>query len=156
MNAKIKIDADGAQGALLKDLSFVIGTKGDKESKTGAFDIGVHYKDRSLATVSAYLDEEVLIVRSDELFGDTLYIDLDDLNDLMYGASDLDLEIITSGASALDLEVYNDFAKKIENDKDFKAVKKNYQKFFEKNLNKFIKDNGKVDVSVVEGGKNKR
>jgi len=152
MTTKIKLKADGMQGAIFDDLAFVINTKGNQKSKTGSFDIGVTFKDSSIATINAYYDEKVVILRSEELFEDTLYVNIEDLKDLLEEAN---LEDIAGSANSINTEAYKKFGEDLVKDKNFKAVQDNYEKFLKKNLNDFIKSKGKVDVKVVEGGKEK-
>lgn len=152
MTAKIKLEMDGIQGAVLDDFAFVINGKANQAEKKGSFDIAVNFKDNSLANINVYYDEKIVMLSSDELFEDTLYIDVDELKELLEDSQFADL---AEGTSTVNFEAYQKLAKELEKDKNFKTVSDRYEKFFKKTLNDFIKENGKVDVKVVEAGKEK-
>ncbi|NLZ47529.1 MAG: zinc ribbon domain-containing protein [Clostridiales bacterium] len=152
VTAKIKLNMDGIQGAIFDNFAFVIDGKTDINNKKGFFNIGVKFKDNSIANISTYYDEKVIMLKSDELFKDTLFINIDDLNALI---KESDLQSVTDGASSKNVESLKKFGKDLEKDDNFKAVRKKYGKFLKKNLGKFINNNGNVDVKVVEAGKEK-
>lgn len=151
MTAKLKLKADGVQGAVFDDFAIVVNSKANKKSKSGTLDLGVNFKDSSIASVSIYYDEEVVILRSDELFEDTLYFNIEDLEDILDEAGIDGL----GNVSDIDTSALTKFGESLEKDKNYKTVSERYEKFFKTTLDQFIKDNGKVEVKVVEGGKEK-
>ena len=155
MTTELRLKLNGASGEniLIKDMaegiSIKIGGKYDKDKEQGVFDLALVYKKQSIVDMKAYVDKDIVVITSDELLEEPLYADIKELEKL--AGSDF-----TSASFDMDkLAPYQDFIKGLEKDSDYKAVSKTYGDFFEEVLKEFTKKAGSVDVTVIEGGKEK-
>lgn len=150
---KLKLDGATGENILIKDMaegmSIKVGGKYDQEKKKGALDIALVYKKQSVVGMKAYIDEDTVIITSDELLEQPLYAKLKDLEKLA-GA-----EMAAPTFDEEKLAPYKDFIKDLKKDSNYKTVAKTYGDFFEEVLTEFTKKNGSVDIKVVEGGKEK-
>ena len=155
MTTELKLKLNGAAGEniLIKDMAegiaVKIGGKYDKDKEQGVFDLALVYKKQAIVNMNAYVDKDVMIITSDELLDEPLYANIKELEKLSgsdFTSTSFDME---------KLAPYQEFFKGLEKDSNYKAVAKNYGNFFEEVLKEFTKKNGSVEVTVVEGGKEK-
>jgi tetratricopeptide (TPR) repeat protein len=154
---KLKLEGASGENVLVKDIvegmSIKVGGKYDQDKKQGAFDIALIYKKQAVVDLKAYVDEDVIVIESEELLEEPLYANIKDLEEL--AGEDFDGMSYGMPINMEDLAPYEEFVKGIQEDSQYKSVAKNYGDFFKEVLTEYIKKNGSVDVTVVEGGKEK-
>lgn len=146
---KLKLSGSGNDNVLVKsiaeDLALKINSKTNKEKTQGDFKVSLLMKKQSIIDLSIYADQDVVVISSEGLLDKPLYLNTKDINKLT-GTED-------ASAATPDFKKYESLLKDLDKNENYKAMSKDYGKFFEDVLKDFTKKSGSASVSVVENGK---
>ncbi|WP_139903846.1 zinc ribbon domain-containing protein [Clostridium thermarum] len=125
---KLKLEGSSSENILVKDviegMAIRVGGKYDQNKKQGAFDIALNFKKVPVVELKAYMDEDVVIIQSEQLLDEPLYASLEDLEEL--AGEDLSGMSPTMTIDMDQFAAYEKFIEEIQEDSRYKTVSKNY------------------------------
>lgn len=146
---KLKLSGNAKENALVKsiaeNMAIKINSKSNKEKTQGDFKVSLVMNKQSIMDLSIYADQDIVVISSEGLLDKPLYFNTKDINKLSG----------TENASkdTPDFKKYESILKDLGKDENYKAMSKDYSKFFEDVLKDFTQKSGSASVSVVENGK---